>query len=202
MKTIVFLLDETGSMVQHSAETIAAFNKYVADLRKMDVLFSLTLFDSSHMERRHKAIAAADVPDLTPQTYKPGAMTPLYDAIGQTIKETEGEALMVILTDGLENASHEYTFDGIKALIERKKAEDKWEFLFLASDLKVAQAGVTMVGAMASSPTSSPDHAMRTASLATADYAAGRTMASAGHYANTAKTDDDKEPETGWKATP
>jgi hypothetical protein len=202
MKTIVFLLDETGSMEPHRAETIAAFNKYVADIRKADLLFSLTLFDSSHMERRHKAIPAADVPDLTEETYKPGAMTPLYDAMGQTIKETEGEALMVILTDGLENASHEYTFDGIKALIERKKADDKWEFLFLASDLKVAESGIHLAGINSVSPTSSPDHAFRTASLATADYAAGKTMASASHYANTAKTEDDKEPETGWKATP
>lgn len=202
MKTIVFLLDETGSMDPHSAETIAAFNKYVADVRKMDVQFSLTLFDSARFERRHKAVPAAEIPDLTKETYKPGAMTPLYDAIGKTIAETEGEALMVILTDGLENASHEYTFESIKALIERKKSEDKWEFLFLASDLKVSEAGTVLVGVLASTPTSSPDHAFRTASLATADYAAGRGMSSASQYSNTAKTDKDEDPASGWTSKP
>lgn len=190
MKTVVVLLDETGSMQPNKAETIQSFNKYVKDLEDQEVAFHLTLFNSSKVERRHQGVAPKDVPPLTEATYVPELNTPLWDAIGHTIEAVGGPALMVILTDGEENASKEYkTLESIQELVERKRTEG-WEFLFLAKGLDAYKAGVVTVGAMSSSPTPSASIGMQAARLSTADYLAGKPQQSARTYVS--KVTDEK----------
>lgn len=182
MKTVVVLLDETGSMQGMEAETIQAFNKYVKHLEGKDIAFHLTLFNSSKVERRHEGIAPKDVPPLTKATYVPENYTPLWDAMGQTIDAVAAPALMVILTDGEENASKEYkTLESIQELLERKRKEG-WDFLFLAKGLDAYRSGVVTAGSGATSPISSLSVGFTAAAHSTADYVAGNAQRSASAY--------------------
>ena len=107
------------------------------------------LFDDQY-DVLYQGMPLMEVPDLDDKTFVPRGMTALYDAVGKTImtvterfnksenKEKTTKFIMVILTDGAENHSREYTGKKIHELIELKKKED-WEFVFLASDLRQYQ---------------------------------------------------------------
>ncbi len=87
----------------------------------------------------------ADVPALTPQTYEPRGSTPLYDAIGECIRrvEAKGRAVInVIVTDGHENASQEFTLDAVKALVKEKEAEGQ-TFVFLGANIDAFAVGAS-----------------------------------------------------------
>jgi hypothetical protein len=148
---ITLILDETGSMDSCKAAAIAGFNQYVTTLRRepAETRFTLTLFNSSGMEVRYRGVPISAVQDLDVETYRPRDTTPLYDAIGRTLSIARQEApaeakkLCVILTDGLENASHEYSrkqvFDLIKAC-----EQAGWSFLYLGADHDVWAAGESL----------------------------------------------------------
>lgn len=142
------ILDKSGSMGSCVTDTIGGFNTYKNELKKdkkSKYLFSLTLFDTSY-ENRHVAVALDAVPDLTPQTYVPGGMTALYDAIGKASTAVESsdvkydKVLTVIMTDGQENSSREYRLPMVKELITRKEKEG-WTFVFLGADLSAFAVG-------------------------------------------------------------
>jgi Mg-chelatase subunit ChlD len=145
---VTLILDETGSMQECKGAAIAGFNQYVAALRQepAETLVTLTLFNSRKTEVRYQATPVARVHDLDVETYRPRDTTPLYDAIGRTLTAArlqvppESRRLCVILTDGEENASRNYTraqiFDMIKAY-----EDDGWMFLYLGADHDVWAAG-------------------------------------------------------------
>ncbi len=145
---VTLILDETGSMQSCKGAAIAGFNQYVATLRRepAETRFTLTLFNSSKTEVRYRAVPVSAVQDLDVETYRPGHTTPLYDAIGRTLSLSRQEApaearkLCVILTDGLENASQEYTRKQIFDLIKTYE-QDGWRFLYLGADHDVWTAG-------------------------------------------------------------
>jgi len=148
---VTLILDETGSMQSCKAAAIAGFNQYLARLREepAETRFTLTLFNSSKTEVRYRGVPVSTVQDLDVETYRPQATTPLYDAIGRTLTAARQEAaavskkLCVILTDGLENASEEYTrkqiFDLIKAC-----EQQGWRFIYLGADHDVWAAGESL----------------------------------------------------------
>ncbi len=145
---VTLILDETGSMLDCKGAAIAGFNEYLKTLRKMPttVRFTLTLFNSKKTEVRHHVLPVVDVPDLTDATYQPADGTPLYDAIGRTLTIAGQEVtqvakkLCVILTDGLENASREYTKDGIAHMIKEYESRG-WMFVYLGADHDAWAAG-------------------------------------------------------------
>ena len=145
---VTLILDETGSMQDCKGAAIAGVNEYLKTLRQMPspVRFTLTLFNSGKLDVRHRNVPVAEVLELTEQTYRPAEMTPLYDAIGRTLTAASHEAspeskkLCVILTDGLENASREYTRDGIARLIKDHEAQG-WTFVYLGADHDAWAAG-------------------------------------------------------------
>ena len=145
---VTLILDETGSMQDCKGAAIAGFNEYLKTLRQMPlpVRFTLALFNSGKMEVRHHNVPVAQVLELTEQTYQPAETTPLYDAIGHTLTAAGHEAppeskkLCVILTDGLENASREYTRDGIARMIKDHEAKG-WIFVYLGADHDAWAAG-------------------------------------------------------------
>jgi len=145
---VTLILDETGSMQDCKGAAIAGFNEYLKTLRQMPlpVQFTLTLFNSGKMDMRHRNVHVVQVPELTEQTYQPAETTPLYDAIGHTLTAAGHEAppeskkLCVILTDGLENASREYTRDGIVCMIKDYEAKG-WIFVYLGADHDAWAAG-------------------------------------------------------------
>lgn len=137
-----FLLDETGSMMGVKQQTISGFNEYIDTLKQgensKDIYFTLTKFNSGKVEIVYDAVPLNTVTNLSDATYKPASLTPLYDAIGISIRSLEKKVnkdnvLVVIQTDGLENASREFTRQHIFSLIDEKKREG-WTFVFLGAD--------------------------------------------------------------------
>ena len=205
-----FVLDETGSMDICRDATITGYNEYVASLKKnkAKVLFTLTKFDSTHITIVHDAVPIKEVSDLTHATYEPGAMTPLYDAIAHTIKSIEvsikkkkvkPSVLCVIMTDGEENASKEYTRDAVFALIKDKEKEG-WTFAYLGANqdaYAVSQSigiakGSTMNYAGTPGGTQSAMKTLRTATQLYSD--AGAQAASESFFSDV----QDEEEEEGW----
>lgn len=145
---VTLILDETGSMQHCKGAAIAGVNEYLNRLRRMPtpVRFTLTLFNSGKLEVRHRNEPVVWVPNLTEQTYQPADTTPLYDAIGSTLTAAVREApaeskkLCAILTDGLENASREYSRDDIARLI-RTYQDHGWTFVYLGADHDAWAAG-------------------------------------------------------------
>lgn len=138
---VVFLLDETGSMFGKEKEVVRGYNKYIGTLKDSgkDIRFTFIKFDSTKIETVHSGVEISSVPEISTEEYRPGAMTPLYDTIGRTIKATEKLAkkktavLFVVLTDGLENWSKEFTKSNIVDLI-KKKTKSGWTFAYLGAD--------------------------------------------------------------------
>lgn len=161
-----FILDETGSMGSIRTDTIGSFNTFLAEQKALDadVTFSLTMFSLTSMEEtyrpQYKSILLADVKPLTEGIYRPRGTTPLLDAIGGTVDglgarladmpelERPDQVIVVILTDGQENASREYTADQVREKIARQRDTYKWEFVFLGCGIDAfAVAGDLGVGA-------------------------------------------------------
>jgi uncharacterized protein YegL len=135
------ILDKSGSMASKLNDVIDGFNAYVDGLAKedqVDYLFSLTLFDTL-VAYRHVAIPLSDVKKLNPKSYEPGGNTALNDAIGITVRKVDADrpqvdkVITVIMTDGEENSSREWTHDAVKVLIEQKEKEGVWTFVFLGA---------------------------------------------------------------------
>ena len=145
---ICMILDRTGSMESIKQDTIGGFNSYIAAQKSLPTpaTFTLVQFDSQDpFEVIHKFTDIQMVADLTGQTYVPRASTPLYDAVGRGINDLKAglgalpEALrpkkivMVIVTDGQENASREFTGAQVRKMIVDAK-EAGWQFVFLSAD--------------------------------------------------------------------
>lgn len=138
---ISFLLDRTGSMQQIKDDVIGGYNQFIEGQQKEtgELKFRLTQFDSQSIDEGELQ-DIADVERLTLSTYQPRAMTPLLDAVGTTIRSTEklvdedDRVLVVVFTDGLENASKEYTLRDVKQLVEEKQ-QAGWGFIFMGVDM-------------------------------------------------------------------
>ena len=177
---VTLILDETGSMQDCKGAAIAGFNHYVAALRRepAETRVTLTLFNSRKTEVRYQAMPVTRVHDLDVETYRPQDTTPLYDAIGRTLTAARQEVpagarrLCVILTDGEENASKEYSraqiFDMIKAY-----ENEGWTFLYLGANHDVWAAGEELgIGGdnLISFCRANINHTFDQLSQATADY--------------------------------
>lgn len=145
---IVFILDRSGSMGGLESDTIGGYNSLLEKQRKEvgDAAVTTVLFDDQY-EMVHDHAAIGKVKDITNKEYFARGMTGLLDAVGKTINhvgnrhknaldsEVPGKTMVVIITDGFENASREFTLPQVKQMIERQKAEFGWEFLFLGANI-------------------------------------------------------------------
>lgn len=147
---IVFVVDESGSMAGSETDVIGGFNGYVDKVTKENpgvVTVSLYKFsDGVSRVVSNKKISA--VKKLTQEDYVPGGFTALYDAIGQAVTDADGEVaafsderkpdavLVVIITDGQENASKVFTSASVKALIATHERLLDWSFVYLGSGLE------------------------------------------------------------------
>ena len=142
---IVCIIDKSGSMCYIRDDTIGSFNTFLADQKDVpgEATLSVILFDDTHTIL-YDGVDIQDVEPLTTQTYIPGGSTALLDAIGTALTNVRGrgskDALFVILTDGQENASREYTKDTINTMIAEDQ-EAGHKFLFLAANQDAIQAG-------------------------------------------------------------
>lgn len=134
-----FVLDKSGSMISVKSSTISGFNEYLGTLqrdKKSDYKFSLTLFDTV-FSNKYINEPIKKVSELTDESYHPDGSTALYDAVCSTlnkVKADKGKNLVVIMTDGQENASSEYTEKEFRAVVDELKAKKNWTFVFLGAN--------------------------------------------------------------------
>lgn len=146
---ITVLLDRSGSMESVRTDTVGGFNAFVAQQQVAPGQVTLTLvqFDSQDpYEVLRSAVPVRDVTPLTVEQYVPRASTPLYDAIGRGIIDLDAlmaktpqawrptNLLLVIVTDGQENSSREFSRRDIRRLLESRKKQG-WDVVYLSSDL-------------------------------------------------------------------
>ena len=149
LSEIIFVIDKSGSMGTKKEDAIGGFNQCLEDQRKEDgeARVTVTLFDTDY-NVIHDGMPINDVPLLTMDTYRPGGNTALLDAMGTTIdrvgdrlhatpeEERPEHVIMVIITDGQENSSKEYTSKAqIAEKIRVQQDTYKWTFLFLGADM-------------------------------------------------------------------
>lgn len=147
---IVILLDQSGSMASRKEQTITGFNEFLHEQKQVPGRASLTLtLFNTETEVRHLVVPINDVPDLTAETFTPGGMTALLDAVGETIRsvgtrleamdevDRPGLVLFAIITDGQENSSKEYTKKAVNEMIRHQEDVYGWEFDYVGTDPSV-----------------------------------------------------------------
>lgn len=148
---IVFILDRSGSMSGLEGDTIGGFNAMIEKQKREagTAYISTVLFDN-FSEVIHDRITLDKVPRMTDNEYYVRGCTALLDAVGGAIhhisnihkyarpEDVPEKTLFVITTDGMENASHKYTYEKVRQMIEAKK-ETGWEFLFLGANIDAAK---------------------------------------------------------------
>ncbi len=147
---ITILLDRSGSMASIAADTIGGFNTFLKDQKEAAGTAEISLYQFDHeFETNYVGKDIQEAEELTSKTFVPRGSTALLDAIGRAIVET-GERLsknpaekvvFVIITDGGENASREYTRDKIFAMITEQKNSWAWQFVFLAANQDAISVG-------------------------------------------------------------
>ncbi len=203
---VTFLLDETGSMQIRKDVTISGFNEWMQEMEKFpgEVLLNLIKFHSEKHELLFKqAVLGPAQIRLTDENYVPSAATPLLDAVGRAIRETDEqleqlpddtEVILVVLTDGEENSSTEFSLEAIKALIAEKE-EAGWAITYLGAStdawLGAQNMGVSLGATMnfAGDPVST-QQAFRSNAMALGHYMGGGSSAG-GIYSESGVVDDD-----------
>ena len=151
---LVFILDRSGSMGGLESDTIGGFNGMIKKQQKEEGEANVTtvLFDDQ-IETIHDRFPLEIVKPLTEEDYYVRGCTALLDAVGSTVKKVENiqkrlpddrkaeKIIFVITTDGLENASREYTSNMVKKMIEENQ-KNGWQFIFLGANMDaVKEAG-------------------------------------------------------------
>ena len=163
---IAVILDRTGSMADIRDDVIGGFNSFLLaqQAQPSPATFTLVQFDSQDpYEVVQPVVPIGLARSLSHETYVPRASTPLYDALGRGILDQEAflarlpaserppRVVIVVVTDGQENASHEFTRDRVMALITAKR-QLGWDFVFLSADetafADVGDMGVPMASRM------------------------------------------------------
>lgn len=133
---MVFILDKSGSMAGLEADTIGGFNSMIERQKKAEgeAIVSTVLF-SNNSTVIHDRVDVRNIHPMTPKEYFVGGCTALIDAIGGAIhhignvhkyareEDRPEHTIFVITTDGMENASHRYSSDDVKAMVEKEKGE-------------------------------------------------------------------------------
>ena len=153
---VVFILDRSGSMNGLEADTIGGFNATLKKQKeeKGEVTWTTVLFDDKY-EVIHDRLPISEVRELTEKEYYVRGCTALLDAVGLTISnlkrahQKDGDnvpekTMIVITTDGYENASREYTYKRVKELISTQTEKEGWEFIFLGANIDAADVGTRM----------------------------------------------------------
>jgi uncharacterized protein YegL len=145
---LVFILDKSGSMAGLEADTIGGLNAMLMKQQKAEgEAFVTTALFNDQYELLHDRINVRGISAITEKDYEVGGTTALLDAIGITIQkiinvqkrtseeERAEKVLFVITTDGMENASQEYTGVKIKKMVQYQKEKFGWEFMFLGANI-------------------------------------------------------------------
>ncbi|MBR0325769.1 MAG: VWA domain-containing protein [Selenomonadales bacterium] len=149
---IVFILDASGSMHGLESDTIGGFNSMLDKQKKVGgtACVSTVLFDDE-TKVIHDRQPIERISPMTDRDYSVGGCTALLDAVGGAIhhignvhkyareEDRPAKTLFVIITDGEENASREYTYEKVKHMITRQQEKYGWEFMFLGANIDAAK---------------------------------------------------------------
>jgi hypothetical protein len=205
---IALVLDRSGSMRVMREATVSAVNKFVAEQKKLsgECMMRLVQFD----DLEYTVVFEKNMQDiglLTQTDFQPRGMTPLLDAQGQTIVDVgkklatmpehqrPEKVIIVTMTDGLENASKEFTKERVATLVAHQRAHYGWEFLYLGAnqDAIAIAAEMNIPRGSTMSYDASPT-GMRNTMAATADYVSSVRSSSSGLTGQSVTfTDADRE---------
>lgn len=189
MKKILvnFIQDRSGSMASVWQETLSGFKTYVDGLHEdqkkdneVEYLFSLTTFDTI-IETPHVGTKIADVDGTVLKNHGPRGSTALYDAVGKTLQAIDDDklltfdkAIVVIVTDGEENSSREWSKDALHSAIDERVKRGNWTFTYLGTQPETWDEAKSIgvgVGASANYTASNAHATYATMSAATANMA-------------------------------
>lgn len=204
---VAMVLDQSGSMQRGARETIDGFNEQMQAVKQnasddIDVEVIFTTFDSTARINK-QFINLNEMVELTEKQYRPNGLTAMYDGVGLTIdalrarpdiNDPNTKVLMVILSDGCENASRKYTQERVAELIQDVKATERWTITYMGANQDLSDItdklnidkGNTVVFDASSAEGYQKGAVMR--SMATAAYmdtvVGGNVTASADFYSN------------------
>ena len=149
---IICILDRSGSMASLAEDTIGGYNSFLAKQKENSGAAEVTtvLFDNEY-EKIAEGVDLNEIAELTSKEYYARGTTALLDAIGFTINGTlekmknneicpaKRRVLVMIMTDGLENASREYNKKTVKSMIEATTENYKWNYIFMGANIDSAQ---------------------------------------------------------------
>jgi len=149
---LIFILDRSGSMGGLESDTIGGFNSMLEKQKQVsgECRITTVLFDNRYT-LLHDRIDIQAVSPMTEKEYFVGGSTALLDAIGTTINKLVSvqkntaedfqadKVMFVIITDGEENSSREYSADRVRSMIEHEKEKYGWEFIFLGANIDAVQ---------------------------------------------------------------
>ncbi len=145
---IVYILDRSGSMSGLEADTIGGFNSMMEKQKKTGekAYVSTILFDDE-CEVLHDRVPLDKVEKMTDAQYYVRGCTALLDAVGGAIhhignvhkyareEDRPGKTIFIITTDGMENASRNYSYSKVKKMIEHEQKKYGWEFIFIGANI-------------------------------------------------------------------
>ena len=154
MTEMVFVIDRSGSMSGLESDTIGGFNSTIKKQKEEEGEAKVTtvLFDNRY-EVLHDRFDIGQIGDMTEREYYTRGTTALLDAMGRAIHKTinvqkhlpEEEraenVVFVVITDGYENASREFSYRDIRRLVETEQEKYGWEFLFLGANIDAVAEG-------------------------------------------------------------
>ena len=145
---LVFILDESGSMYDLKKDTIGGFNSMIDKQKEVKgKCYVTTVLFNSEIKTIHDRVDLEEIKKMSAEDYCPNNTTALMDAIGKTIEhismihkyirkeDIPEKTLFVIMTDGYENASVQYSVRRIKEMITKQKEKYKWEFMFIGANI-------------------------------------------------------------------
>ena len=145
---LVMILDRSGSMSGLEADTIGGFNSLIDKQKKEEgeAYVSVVLFDD-RSEVLYDRVDIRKIEPMNDKQYYVRGCTALLDAVGGAIhhignvhkyareEDVPEKTIFIITTDGMENASHQYTYEKVRRMIERQKEKYNWEFIFLGANI-------------------------------------------------------------------
>lgn len=168
---ITLVLDRSGSMGNCRDATIEGVNTFLREQKEApgDATFTLVQFDD-HYEVVYDAMPLSDVPFLTHETFVPRGSTALLDAMGRTVNNIKSrielldevdrpdKMILVVVTDGGENASKDFTREAVFETVNALKSNDGWDIIYLGANQDAIKVAAGMGISRGSSATYTTDH--------------------------------------------
>lgn len=155
----VVILDQSGSMSTIREAAVSGLNETIAGIRKaqetyadtQEHFFTLVAFCGCEKRKIYDKVPALEIGPLSIQDYRPCCTTPLYDAMGFTLNDMRHHVeqldnamvVVTIITDGLENASREYTGMAVKKLVEDLRGQG-WTFTYMGANQDAVEVAFTL----------------------------------------------------------